>query len=138
MISEKELEKKIDSELKKLDPDLYLDKLWDSQHSYAYHAVRYNIGSGVEPFTSVEWKDADGPIPLSYTIIDFVKRNEGDITEDLAKVKAHNAAKKELAKIQMQQDMEDAMRDFAKLEKTDYWRSLPREHRMRNKKLRNR
>lgn len=131
------LEKQIQNELNKLDRDLFLDKLKHPLHDYVYYAVRYNIGSGAEPFTSVEWKDEHGPIPLSLSIVDFVKRNEGDIREDLAKVKANNAAKKELARQGLLQDLEDAAREFHKLDKTDYWRSLPTEIR-RKSRLRNR
>lgn len=132
------LEKRVDAELKKLDPDLFLDKEWDHYRKCVYYTVKYNIGSGVEPFVSVDWRDEHGPIPLSLIVVDFVKRNEGDIREDLAKVKANNAAKKEQARQAALEGYEEAAREFAKLEKTDYWRSLPREQRMRNRKLRNR
>jgi hypothetical protein len=130
------LEKRVDAELKKLDPDLYLDKERDVLDGYIYYTVRYFIGSGVEPFTSVEWKDAHGPIDLSLNIIEFVKRNEGDIREDIAKVTAHNAAIKEKARMERDAAYEEVVKEFAKLEKTDYWRSLPREQRIKNKHLR--
>lgn len=124
------LEKQIDREVKKLDPDLFLDKQWFE--GSVFYLIKYNIGSGQEPLIALAWPE------LSMSMVDALKAQEGDITEAIKQVKVNNAAKRELMRQERDQAIEEAAKEFHKLEKTDHWRSLPREQRRKNPHLRNR
>lgn len=89
-----QLEKHIERELKSLDPDLFLDKAWE-RGSVVYQ-IRYFIGSGEEPLVAVRWVDAYGnPLPLSTSIVDQVKSQEGNVHEALRQATEHNRQKRE-------------------------------------------
>ena len=110
------LERDIQRELTRLDPNLFLDKLRSPQ-GFVYWAVRYNIGSGVEPLNVVEWKlqgeviGHERPLDLSWQIVELVKQQEGDIRDAINQVKANNAAKKELARQEYLEGLEEAARE---------------------------
>jgi hypothetical protein len=93
------IESLVQKELQRLDPDLFLDKLWVD--GTLVWTIRYNIGSGEEPLTPVVWMDGAGrPLSLSLSIVDRLKGQEGSIVEALNEVKARNKAKSEAAMVE--------------------------------------
>lgn len=71
-------EKEIERELRKLDPDLFLDKEIDYRGGPVYYLVKHHIGSGHPPVAVLAWKENDGrPKPLTHGIVEAVKRQEG-------------------------------------------------------------
>lgn len=109
------LERFVQSELNKLDPDLFLDKEW-WQDTLVY-VVKYNIGSGEPPFTVLEWMVAGHPLPLSSSIIDRVKQQEGDIRDAIREATVNNAVKKAGIKKDMEQIQETIAEEFEKSSK---------------------
>lgn len=95
------LEKQIQRELMKLDPDLFLDK--ELFEGTVYPIVRYRAGEQIFNVLAYPYLSLD--IPL------LVAKNEGDIMEAIAKVKANNAAKKELARQGMAKGLEEAAKE---------------------------
>ena len=104
-------EKAVQNALRLVDPELFLDKLYDQEGQYVYYAVRYPC-PGTDPLTCVHWRTMDGPLPLSLDIVDVVRRNEGDIRESIREVTINNALKKERDK---------ADRDAAYQEELDWY-----------------
>ncbi len=100
------LEKLIQQELEYLDRDLFLDKVF-VQGSVLYQ-VKYNIGSGHEPL------EVTNPLPLSTSIVDVVKRQEGDIREAIRSATVNNAVKKMKAKQEMEDMIESSQKEFEK------------------------
>jgi hypothetical protein len=103
------LERLIQQELNYLDPDLFLDKVF-VQGSVMY-MVKYNIGSGEEPLPVTQ------PLPLSTSIVDVVKRQEGDIREAIRSATVNNAVKKMNAKKEMDEMIETSQKEFEKSSK---------------------
>lgn len=95
------LEKQIDRELKKIDPDLFLDKHMFEGH--LFWSVRYMAPPGQEPLYVTISPE------LNWGMVSQVRLNEGDITEAISRVKANNAAKQEAAK----QELFDAIDEAA-------------------------
>lgn len=93
------LEKQIDRELKKLDPDLFLDKHLFEGH--IFWTVRYQTGSG-EPLYVAAAPE------LSWQLVSQVRLNEGSITDAIAQVKLNNQLKKEEAKANTLRAIEEA------------------------------
>lgn len=90
------IEKQIQEELSKLDPDLFLDK--ELFEGSIYPVVRYRAGEEIfnvatHPYFSME-------------IVDKVKQQEGDIISAIAQIKANNAIKKEEAKLNAVKEQE--------------------------------
>lgn len=102
-------EKRVQMALTALDPNLFLDKLFDKQGGYIYYAVRCNVGIGVEPFTTVEWRSPEGPFPLSLDIVDRVRAQEGSIKEALTQAMVNNAAKEELRKQEIEAQIDEKL-----------------------------
>lgn len=71
-------ENDISRELRKLDPNLFLDKEIDYRGGPVYYVVKHHIGSGHPPVPVLAWKETDGrPKPLTHGIVEAVKRQEG-------------------------------------------------------------
>lgn len=114
------LEKVIQQELTRLDPGLFLDKEWcrvalnGSVNGYVYYTVKHSVGSGTPPYTVLEWRDGRGPWPLSLTMVDIVRQQEGDIREAVTQATVNNAAKAELARQKTIEIVEEAAREHNK------------------------
>lgn len=106
------LERYIQNELNKLDLDLFLDKDWYGDT--LFWTVKYSIGSGHPPLTVVEWAVGGHPLPLSTSIVDKVKQQEGDIREAIRSATVNNAIQK--ARVQKEADeiMETISDEFEK------------------------
>jgi hypothetical protein len=100
------LEKLIQQELNLLDPDLFLDK--ELVQGSVMYVVKYNIGSGEMPLPVTQ------PLPLSTSIVDVVKRQEGDIREAIRSATLNNAIKKMKAKQEMDEMIESSQKEFEK------------------------
>ena len=105
-------EKRVQMALTALDPNLFLDKEYDKVGQYLYYTVRCNVGIGVEPFKTLEWRSPEGPLPLSLDIVDRVRYQEGSIRDALTQAMVNNAAKAELRR-QEQEDIIDDKLDWA-------------------------
>src|SRR5215211_7314977 len=105
------MEKRIQQELTRLDPNLFLDKLWD-QRGFVYYAVRYPLGDGTEPLVCGELRDAEGPIPLSPDIVTQIAAQEHDVREAMASAIAANDAKKLARRIALDESLDETAKDF--------------------------
>lgn len=78
----------INRELRRLDPNLYLDQAVDYPGGPVYYVVRHNLGSGWgNQVIVVAWKEHDGtPKPLTHGIVDQVKRQENRAADVAAEV----------------------------------------------------
>ena len=102
-------------ELNKLDPDLFLDKEW--HRDTLVYVVKYNIGSGHPPLTVYTWMVGDEPLPLSTSIIDAVKRQEGDIRDAIRSATVNNALIRAGMKKEADEIMETISDEFEKSSK---------------------
>lgn len=102
-------EKRVQLALTALDPNLFLDKMWDKEGQYIYYAVRCMVGPDVEPFITVEWRSQEGPFPLSLDIVDRVRAQEGSIKEAFTQAMVNNAAKAELRKQELEAQIDDKL-----------------------------
>src|SRR6476646_7963688 len=100
-------ERRVQMALTALDPNHFLDKLYDRQGQYIYYAVRCMVGEGVEPFITVEWRGDNGPWPLSLDIVDKVRYQEGSIKEAFTQAMVNNAAKAELRRQELEAEVDD-------------------------------
>jgi hypothetical protein len=100
------IEKLIQQELGYLDPDLFLDKVF-VQGSVLY-SVKYNIGSGHEPL------EVTPPLPLSTSIVDLVRKQEGDIRDAINHAKVNNALIKANVKKENDTVIETIQKEFEK------------------------
>lgn len=83
--------------LRRLDDRLFLDPEVETHgpHGpYVYMTVKYHLGSGHPPSTVLEWRDRDGPKPLSMGIVEQVKRQEGAMATAFHDAMAANEAKR--------------------------------------------
>lgn len=94
------LEKQIDAELKKIDPDLFLDKHYFEGH--IFWTVRWKAPGAEEPMYVAAAPE------LTWQLVSDVRLNEGGIQEAISKVKANNAAKKEAAKQELFNAIDEA------------------------------
>ena len=116
-----QLEKEIQRDLRNLDPDLFLDKDW-SPLGYIYYSVKYRIPQAA-PLQCVEWRDGNGPWPLSRRIVDVVRSQEHDMRESLASAIAANAAKRELQRQKLAENLDETSKDFERLSRRSYYLS---------------
>ena len=93
------LEQQIDRELKKIDPDLFLDKQLFEGH--IFWTVRFKVSDGEPMYVAASPE-------LNWGLVSQVRLNEGDITEAISRVKMNNLAKKESAKEELYQKMDEA------------------------------
>lgn len=107
-------EKRVQEGLAQLDPLLFLDKVW-SRLGYVYWTVKRQMPDGVEPLTVVEWCGEDGwPLPLSLSLVDQVRSQEGDIRDAISQATANNAARKELARQEKERMRNEAIDEYQK------------------------
>jgi hypothetical protein len=100
------IEKLIQQELNLLDPDLFLDK--ELVQGSVMYRVKYNIGSGELPL------DVTPPLPLSTSIVDVVRRQEGDIRDAINHAKVNNALIKANIKKENDTVIETIQKEFEK------------------------
>ena len=110
-------EKEVQQALHHLDPDLFLDKLYDPDGQYVYYAVRYPAAPGLEPLTCVHWRTTDGPLPLSLDLVGVVRRQEGDIREAIKEATINNALKKQAHNQDLHDDIDERLRWMEKSRK---------------------
>lgn len=95
------LEKAIQNELTRLDPDLFLDK--ELFEGSVFPVVKYRCGEQIFNVLTYPYLSLD--IPL------LVAKQEGDIRDAIAQVKANNAAKKEMARQETIKGLEEAAKE---------------------------
>ena len=115
-------EKQIDQALKRLDPDLFLDKEWNRDRGYMYYAVKYRIAGG-EPMLCVSWDSPMGPRNLSMDIVDKVASQEHDVRESLKTAIVENAARRELQRQKLAENLDETSKDFERSQGRTYYLS---------------
>lgn len=102
----------IDRELKRLDPNLFLD--FENNGRFVYPVVMEYVGDRhVPPFLPVlVWKDRDGPRPLTLAIVEHVKRLERKDDNLLARIHEANAAHDRKLAEASSEGYDDVTRDF--------------------------
>lgn len=73
-------QKTIERELRRLDDRLFLDPEVETlgpHGPYVYMTVKYHLGSGQPPALVLDWRDGNRPKPLSFGLVEQVKRQEG-------------------------------------------------------------
>lgn len=93
-------EKSISLALRRLDPHLFLDKELEPigpRGPYVYPVVKLWVGSEHPPIPVLEWRDRDGPWPLSMAIVDKVRHQEGSLDGAVKRVIAANERKRQSA-----------------------------------------
>lgn len=91
-------QKSIQRELEQLDRHLFLDPEVETVGPgapYVFMTVKHHIGSEYPPVLVLEWRDSNGPIPLSHAIVERVKRQEGGLDGLVQKIIAENKAKQD-------------------------------------------
>jgi hypothetical protein len=89
--------KRIERELRALDPALFLDPEIDLQGRFVW-TVKEHIGSAVPPHLVFEWRDPQSkdPLPLTWGILDRVRRSEkGRGTTWVGEINKANDARRE-------------------------------------------
>lgn len=105
--------------LKGVDPDLYLEEEWSSL-GYPYWTIKFPIGEGVEPLRPVVWVREGTPLPLSLSIVDELRYQEGDITEAIQQATASNIARKEAARQERMAEQEGLIQEYHKWDKRGF------------------
>ena len=105
--------------MRSVDPDLYLVEKWSSLN-FPYWAIDYPIGEGIEPFTPVHWVHDGKPLPLSLSLVDKLRRQEGDVTEAIKQATARNIALKEAARQERIQEQESLIEEYHKWDKRGF------------------
>lgn len=86
--------------LRRLDDRLFLDPEYEPlgpNGPYVFMTVKYHLGSGYPPSLVCEWRDSNGPKPLSLALVEQVKRQEGRMASAFAEVMAANELKRQKA-----------------------------------------
>ena len=111
--------RRIERELRGLDPQLFLDAEIDLRHRFVW-TVKYHVGSEHPPHLVFEWRDqkTNEPLPLTMGIVDRVKRLEGaghtvfrEVSEHNRRLVAEREARSDQAYTDITNDMEPRMRD---------------------------
>jgi len=77
--------------LKRLDRDLILTRDFDSRFGQVVYQVRHRVSADRPPLLVLEWRSADGrPRPLSFGLLDELKRQECRARELYAAADARN------------------------------------------------
>jgi hypothetical protein len=97
--------------LRSVDPSLYLDEEWSSL-GFPYWVIKFPIGEGMEPFTPVHWTHNGTPLPLSLSIVDKLRHQEGDVTEAIQQATASNLARKEAARQERMAIQADLIQEY--------------------------
>lgn len=104
------LERKIQAELDQLDHGLFLDKEW-SPFGYVYYSVKMSL-KDTHPVTVLDWRAGNHPLPLSMDIVNKVRNQEGSIMEALKTVTVNNAVRKEKARQEALQEVDDRTHEW--------------------------
>jgi len=86
--------------LRRLDDRLFLDPEYEPlgpRGPYVYMTVKYHVGSEHTPGVVLEWRDHNGPKPLSMAIVEQVKRQEGAMATAYIEAMAANERKRQEA-----------------------------------------
>ena len=94
--------------LRETDPDLKLDKHYREACFLCYVVVYTAMPPSDEPY-KVAYGRADNMASLD--LVDAIRANEGDLTESLRTVKAHNWAERQRRKQQELEMIEEAVRE---------------------------
>lgn len=105
--------------LKSVDPALYLDEEWSSL-GFPYWSVKHSIGEDTDPLTAVHWVAGGKPLPLSLSIVDKLRRQEGDISEAIKSATANNIARKEASRQERIREQEDLIQEYHKWDKRGF------------------
>ncbi len=105
--------------LRGVDPDLYLDEKWSS-HGFPYFVIMFPIGEGLPPFEPVQWVHDGQPLPLSLSIVDRLRYQEGDVTEAIQQATAANHARKEAARQERMAQQEDLIQEYHNWDKRGF------------------
>jgi hypothetical protein len=105
--------------LRQVDPSLYLEEEWSSL-GFPFWAIKFPIGEGIEPLRPVAWVHNGTPLPLSLSIVDKLRNQEGDISEAIQQATATNRARKEAARAQRIQEQEDLIAEYHKWDKRGF------------------
>ena len=93
-------EKTVAGALRRLDDRLFLDPEVEThgpRGPYVYMTVKFHLGSGHPPSTVLEWRDANGPKPLSLSMVEQVKRQEGAMATAFTEAVVANERKRQEA-----------------------------------------
>ena len=113
-------EKLVKAALRATDPDLRLVEFW---HPYGFnvYAVEYDIGPDVDPLRPVVWVDPSGrPLPLSLSLVDRLRSQEGDIGQAIRSATKNNIAKKARAREERMAIQEDLIQEYHKWDKRGF------------------
>ena len=125
-------EQEIERELKRLDPNLFLDKEIDRRGGPVFYVVKHWIGSEHPPVTVLVWQEPDGtPRPLTHGLVEQVKRQEGAMDGAVKRMLERQAQKQERAREQSREDHAEINREHLPRIKAALDRTLPPFHRPR-------
>lgn len=120
-------EKRVNAELRKLSPTLFLDPAMDPRHG-VYWTVRDASfrNDRNEPIVVLSWREQDGtPKPLSYGIVEQVKRQEGQFAVKAAEAIEHNRRHVEKLREEADETYGEIQREHSKRLKAAESRTLP-------------
>lgn len=90
------LERRLQTELDRLEGGLFLDKEADS-YGRIFYSVKHFLQGTVSPYTALKWVYPDGsPKPLSEDLISALMAQEGSLVEAARTAYVNNVARKEL------------------------------------------
>jgi hypothetical protein len=100
-------EKRIQQEIRQLDPALFLDPERDPETRQLFWTVKQWMGSGMRPHRVLVWRDPDGtPRPLSFAIVEELKRKERKQDAERAFLETLRENEEHLARLKAQTDAE--------------------------------
>ena len=97
--------------LERLDKGLFLDQELEPigpYGPYVYWVVKHWIGSGVAPVPVLEWRDDNGPWPLTMAIVEKVRRENRSWEEVFKHILEVNRAK-QIAAVKETEDAVEAI-----------------------------
>jgi hypothetical protein len=110
-------ERQIQRELQAIDPDLFLDKEFDSAHSVVFYCVKVHLGSASPPELVLDWRDSDDrPRQLSSGILSEVRRIMSQGPVSLDEIVRRNAEVTARKRSDVDYGYEEIARDFVKRE----------------------
>lgn len=109
-------ERDVQRALTALDRGLFLDKEWEPNGphgGYVYHVVKHRVGENlVLPVAGTEWRDEDGPKPLTMAIVDRVRRNENALEGFAQEARRNHQRQRQRIAEQRSEGFDDVIRDF--------------------------
>ena len=106
--------------LRATDPDLSLVEYW---HPFGFHvyAVDYDIGMLEEPLRPLTWVGGDGkPLPLSLSLVDRLRSQEGDVSQAIRSATANNIEKKKRAREERMAVQADLIEEYHRWDKRGF------------------